>query len=157
MMARYRGRTTCTVCNGGRLRTESSYVKIHEKSISELIHIPIKDLKHFFDTIELSDYQQAVSKRILIEINTRLRVMSEIGLGYLTLDRQASTLSGGESQRISLTRTLGSNLTSSLYILDEPSIGLHPKDTAKLVQVLKNLRDLGNTVVVVEHLSLIHI
>ena len=151
MMARYRGRTTCTVCNGGRLRTESSYVKIHEKSISELIHIPIKDLKHFFDTIELSDYQQAVSKRILIEINTRLRVMSEIGLGYLTLDRQASTLSGGESQRISLTRTLGSNLTSSLYILDEPSIGLHPKDTAKLVQVLKNLRDLGNTVVVVEH------
>ena len=151
MMARYRGRTTCTVCNGGRLRTESSYVKIHGKSISELIHIPIKDLKHFFDTIELSDYQQAVSKRILIEINTRLRVMSEIGLGYLTLDRQASTLSGGESQRISLTRTLGSNLTSSLYILDEPSIGLHPRDTAKLVQVLKKLRDLGNTVVVVEH------
>jgi excinuclease ABC subunit A len=151
MMARYRGRTTCTVCNGGRLRIESSYVKIHGKSISDLIHIAIKDLKHYFDTIELNDYQKAVAKRILIEINTRLRVMSEIGLGYLTLDRQASTLSGGESQRISLTRTLGSNLTSSLYILDEPSIGLHPKDTAKLVQVLKKLRDLGNTVVVVEH------
>ena len=151
MMARYRGRTTCTECGGGRLRKESSYVKINGKSISELIHIPIKDLKLFFDNIELSEYQHAVSKRIMIEITTRLNVMSEIGLDYLTLDRQASTLSGGESQRISLTRTLGSNLTSSLYILDEPSIGLHPKDTVKLVQVLKNLRDLGNTVVVVEH------
>ncbi len=151
MMARYRGRTTCHICDGGRLRPEASYIKIDGRSISELIHIPIKDLKDFFDHIKLSDYQRAISKRILIEINTRLSIMADIGLDYLTLDRQAATLSGGESQRISLTRTLGSNLTSSLYILDEPSIGLHPKDTTKLIQVLKNLRDLGNTVVVVEH------
>ncbi len=150
-MARYRGRTVCPLCQGGRLRQEANYVLIDGKTISELIHIPIKDLKDFFDHIRLSDYQQQVAKRILLEINNRLQVMSDIGLSYLTLDRGAATLSGGETQRISLTRTLGSNLTSSLYILDEPSIGLHPKDTAKLVKVLENLRDLGNTVVIVEH------
>lgn len=151
MLARYRGRTVCGQCGGGRLRQEASYVKVDNRTISELIKIPIKDLKLFFDNIQLTNYQAQVSKRILIEITNRLRVMCDIGLGYLTLDRGASTLSGGESQRISLTRTLGSNLTSSLYILDEPSIGLHPRDTNKLVEVLKNLRDLGNTVVVVEH------
>jgi excinuclease ABC subunit A len=150
-LARFRGRTVCPECDGGRLREEASYVKIDNCSISELIHLPIGDLKNFFEHINLNDFQQQVSKRILIEIESRLKVMCDIGLSYLTLDRTAATLSGGETQRISLTRTLGSNLTSSLYILDEPSIGLHPKDTAKLVSVLKALRDLGNTVVVVEH------
>ena len=151
LIARYRGRTVCPKCKGGRLREEASYVKIDEKSISDLIHLPIGDLKEYIDQITLSDYQKQIAKRILFEIRNRLDVMNDIGLSYLTLDRPASTLSGGETQRINLTRTLGSNLTSSLYILDEPSIGLHPKDTDKLVKVLKNLRDLGNTVVVVEH------
>ncbi len=151
LIARYRGRTVCPRCEGGRLREESGYVKISGKSISELIHLPISELKNFMDHIELNSYQKEISKRILVEIKNRLDVMNDIGLSYLTLDRQASSLSGGETQRINLTRTLGSNLTSSLYILDEPSIGLHPKDTDKLVSVLKNLRDLGNTVIVVEH------
>lgn len=150
-LARYRGRTVCPECEGGRLRKEASYVKIDQKSISDLIHLPIGDLKCFFENVNLNEFQRQVSKRILLEIDNRLKVMCDIGLSYLTLDRGAATLSGGETQRISLTRTLGSNLTSSLYILDEPSIGLHPKDTAKLVTVLKKLRDLGNTVVVVEH------
>ena len=151
MMARYRGRTVCPECNGGRLRKEASYVKLDNKTISDLIHMPIEQLKNYIDTIQLTPIQEQIAKRILIEVKTRLDVMDKIGLGYLTLDRPANTLSGGETQRINLTRTLGSNLTSSLYILDEPSIGLHPKDTTKLVEVLKNLRDLGNTVVVVEH------
>lgn len=150
-MARYRGRTVCPDCEGGRLRKEASYVKISGRSISDLIHMPIGDLREFMDHLELTDQQRQIASRILLEINGRLGVMCDIGLSYLTLDRAANTLSGGETQRISLTRTLGSNLTSSLYILDEPSIGLHPKDTAKLVTVLKRLRDLGNTVVVVEH------
>tara|TARA_Y100000385_G_scaffold291930_1_gene374154 strand:+ start:22406 stop:25210 length:2805 start_codon:yes stop_codon:yes gene_type:complete len=151
MLARYRGRTVCGECKGGRLRKESSYVKIAEKSITDLINLPIEDLKEFFENINLDDYQSQVADRLLTEINARLGVMCDIGLGYLTLDRISNTLSGGETQRINITRTLGSNLTSSLYILDEPSIGLHPKDTSKLVEVLKNLRDLGNTVIVVEH------
>ena len=151
LIARYRGRTVCPRCEGGRLREEATYVFVDGRTISELIHLPISDLKEFFDNIELTEYQAQVSKRILLEISNRLNVMNDIGLSYLTLDRPSSTLSGGETQRINLTRTLGSNLTSSLYILDEPSIGLHPKDTDKLVRVLKNLRDLGNTVVVVEH------
>ena len=151
MIARYRGRTICPRCKGGRLREEASYVKLDDRSISELIHLPIGELKSFFDEILLSEYQRQISERILLEIRNRITVMCEIGLSYLTLDRQASTLSGGETQRINLTRTLGSNLTSSMYILDEPSIGLHPKDTDKLVKVLKKLRDLGNTVIVVEH------
>lgn len=151
LIARYRGRTVCAKCNGGRLREEASYVEVDSKTISELIHMPINNLKFFIDNIKLSKYQEQVSKRILLEIRNRLTVMYDIGLSYLTLDRSASTLSGGETQRINLTRTLGSNLTSSMYILDEPSIGLHPKDTDKLVSVLKNLRDMGNTVIVVEH------
>lgn len=151
LMARYRGRTTCGTCGGSRLRKEAQYVKIDDTSIGDLINLPIGDLHDFFKNVKLTDNQEQIANRILIEITTRLQVMCDIGLHYLTLDRAASTLSGGETQRISLTRTLGSNLTSSLYILDEPSIGLHPKDTTKLVKVLKELRDLGNTVVVVEH------
>ena len=151
MLARYRGKTTCPECGGGRLRKEASYVKVGGKSISELINIPIDELMDFFKNLDLSEHHEEIAKRILLEVNTRLGVMLDVGLGYLTLDRLSSTLSGGETQRINLTRTLGSNLTNSLYILDEPSVGLHPKDTEKLVAVLKNLRDLGNTVVVVEH------
>ena len=151
MLARYRGRTVCGECKGARLRKEASYVKIAGKAITDLINSPIEDLKKFFEDISLDEYQSQVAERLLTEINSRLGVMSDIGLGYLTLDRVSNTLSGGETQRINITRTLGSNLTSSLYILDEPSIGLHPKDTSKLVEVLKNLRDLGNTVIVVEH------
>ncbi len=151
LIARYRGKTTCHDCQGGRLRPEASYVSIDGVTISELIQMPIDELKDFIERLSLTAYQQQIAKRILLEINNRLTVMNNIGLSYLTLNRQSATLSGGETQRIHLTRTLGSNLTSSLYILDEPSIGLHPKDTDKLVSVLKTLRDLGNTVVVVEH------
>ena len=151
MLARYRGRTVCSTCNGGRLREEAGYIKIGGNSISALINIPIDELTEFFKKLKLSSHDKAIAKRILLEIDNRLHVMKDIGLGYLTLDRLSNTLSGGETQRINLTRTLGSNLTNSLYILDEPSIGLHPKDTLKLVEVLKRLRDLGNTVIVVEH------
>ena len=151
LIARYRGKTVCHVCKGGRLRIESSYVKIDEATISDLINLPIDQLQDFISKLKLNKYQKQVAERILYEVRTRLEVMNRIGLSYLTLDRQAATLSGGETQRINLTRTLGSNLTSSMYILDEPSIGLHPKDTGRLVQVLKSLRDLGNTVIVVEH------
>ncbi len=151
LLARYRGKTTCPVCKGGRLREEATYVKIVEKSLNELIALPIDELYDFFGQIELSDHDQVIAKRILYEIKTRLRIMTEMGLGYLSLNRLAATLSGGETQRINLTRTLGSNLTNSLYILDEPSVGLHPKDTHRLVEVLKSLRDLRNTVIVVEH------
>ena len=151
LLARYRGRTNCTECKGGRLRKEAMYVKIDGTTISKLIEMPISDLLHFIQNMQLNDYQRKVAERIILEVSNRLQVMVDIGLGYLTLNRLASTLSGGETQRINLTRTLGSNLTNSLYILDEPSIGLHPKDTDKLVKVLKKLRDLGNTVVVVEH------
>lgn len=151
MQARYRGRTVCPTCHGGRLRPEATYVKVNGKGISELVDMPVEKLKVWFDNLELSEYQQQVAKRILIEINHRLKTLLDVGLGYLTLNRVANTLSGGESQRIQLTRTLGSNLTNSLYILDEPSIGLHARDTHRLIRVLHELRDLGNTVVVVEH------
>ncbi|MGE7773752.1 excinuclease ABC subunit UvrA [Chitinophaga sp. NPDC101104] len=151
MQARYRGRTTCPTCNGARLRKEATYVKVSGKGISELVDMPVEKLKVWFDNLELSEYQQQVAKRILIEINHRLKTLLDVGLGYLTLNRVANTLSGGESQRIQLTRTLGSNLTNSLYILDEPSIGLHARDTHRLIRVLHELRDLGNTVVIVEH------
>ncbi|MCK6695136.1 MAG: excinuclease ABC subunit UvrA, partial [Thermoanaerobaculia bacterium] len=150
-LARYRGRTVCSTCEGGRLRKEALCVKISGKNISELTDIPLDEVLAFFEQIQWTDHEQAIAKRLLVEIHGRLRFMVELGLGYLTLDRISNTLSGGETQRIHLTRTLGSNLTASMYLLDEPSVGLHPRDTGRLVQVLKNLRDLGNTVVVVEH------
>ena len=153
ILSRYRGRTLCPECHGYRLRKEALYVKVHGKHIGELSGMPIKDLKIWFDNAakQFTKYEQEVAKRILIEINHRIDTMLNVGLGYLTINRLANTLSGGESQRIQLTRSLGSNLTNSLYILDEPSIGLHPRDTFNLIRVLKELRDLGNTVVVVEH------
>ncbi|HEX6846189.1 MAG TPA: excinuclease ABC subunit UvrA, partial [Chitinophagaceae bacterium] len=153
MLSRYRGRTTCPDCKGYRLRKEALYVKVGEKHIGELNELPVKDLQQWFSGLEkkLSGYEREVAKRILIEIHNRLNTLMNVGLGYLTMSRLANSLSGGESQRIQLTRNLGSNLTNSLYILDEPSIGLHSRDTENLIRVLKELRDLGNTVVVVEH------
>lgn len=151
MLARYRGKTTCTSCDGGRLRIEASYVKIGGMDIMEVVQMPISEMKAFFEALVLSDYDAVVAKRILFEVNNRLQIMDDIGLSYLSMNRLSNSLSGGETQRINLTRTIGSNLTNSLYILDEPSIGLHPKDTAQLVAVLKKLRDLDNTVIVVEH------
>ena len=151
MLARYRGRTTCPTCEGGRLRQEASYIKINDTPISALVFMPINELLDFFRSLSLSDFEVKIAKRLLIEIDNRLQFMCDVGLGYLTLSRISSSLSGGETQRINLTRTLGSNLTSSMYILDEPSVGLHPRDTNRLVKVLKSLRDLGNTVIVVEH------
>ena len=151
MLARYRGKTRCTTCDGGRLRQEATYVLVGGKNIPELVEFPIGELHQFFRELELSEFDSKVAKRLLLEINNRLEFMLDVGLGYLTLNRLSNTLSGGETQRINLTRTLGSNLTSSMYLLDEPSIGLHPRDTNRLVRVLKNLRNLGNTVVVVEH------
>jgi excinuclease ABC subunit A len=151
LLSRYRGRTVCQECHGYRLRKEALYVQVANKNIGELCEMPVKDLQKWFVEIELSEYERTVAKRILIEINTRLKVLLDVGLGYLTLNRLANSLSGGESQRIQLTRSLGSNLTNSLYILDEPSIGLHPRDTENLIGVLRDLQALGNTVVVVEH------
>jgi excinuclease ABC subunit A len=151
LLSRYRGRTTCTSCEGYRLRKEALYVKINNCHIGELCKMPVKDLAKWFASITLTKHETSIAKRILLEINQRLDTMLDVGLGYLSLDRLANSLSGGESQRIQLTRCLGSNLTNSLYILDEPSIGLHSRDTERLIKVLKNLRDLGNTVVVVEH------
>lgn len=151
MVARYRGRTKCPECSGARLRKEAYYVKIDGHSIADLVDQPIEDLLEFFDDLKLDKYQSKIAARILLEINNRLDTMMRVGLGYLNINRVSSTLSGGETQRINLTRTIGSNLTNSLYILDEPSIGLHPKDTEKLVSVLMNLRDLDNTVIVIEH------
>jgi len=151
MLSRYRGRTDCPDCRGSRLRKDASYAKVGGASIVDLVLMPISDLAAFFKSLELPDYQKAVSKRILIEINSRLEFMERVGLGYLTLNRLASTLSGGEFQRIKLATSLGSSLVGSMYILDEPSIGLHPRDTKRLVSVLESLRDMGNTVVVVEH------
>jgi excinuclease ABC subunit A len=150
-LARYRGRTTCPECGGGRLRKEATYIKIDDRNISQLINVPIDEVYEWVKKLKLPEYERKISQRILIEIEARLKTMIDIGLPYLTLDRLSATLSGGETQRINLTRTLGSNLTNSMYILDEPSVGLHPQDTEKLVKVLKNLRDLGNTVIVVEH------
>ncbi len=151
LLSRYRGRTKCPECEGYRLRKEALYVKVNDKHIGELCEIPVRDLAEFFKSICLSEYETKVASRILIEINNRIRTLLDVGLGYLTLNRLANSLSGGESQRIQLTRSLGSNLTNSLYILDEPSIGLHSRDTENLIRVLKELRDLGNTVIVVEH------
>jgi excinuclease ABC subunit A len=151
LLSRYRGKTICPECNGYRLRKEALYVQVANKHIGKLCEMPVKDLQKWFEEIQLSDFDRSVAKRILIEINTRLKILKDVGLGYLTLNRLANTLSGGESQRIQLTRSLGSNLTDSLYILDEPSIGLHSRDTANLIKVLKDLQALGNTVVVVEH------
>jgi excinuclease ABC subunit A len=151
MLSRYRGKTKCTTCKGKRLRLEANYIQVGGKTISELVDLPIKRLIPFFSDLNLSEYDFKVAKRLLIEINNRLAFLSDVGLDYLTLNRNSASLSGGESQRINLATSLGSSLVGSMYILDEPSIGLHPKDTEKLITVLKNLRDLGNTVIVVEH------
>ncbi|ULQ52690.1 excinuclease ABC subunit UvrA [Flavihumibacter fluvii] len=151
LLSRYRGRTLCPDCEGYRLRKEALYVKVDGKHIGELCELPVRDLQAWFKALQLSEYDRQVAKRILLEIDTRIGTLMDVGLGYLTLSRLANSLSGGESQRIQLTRSLGSNLTNSLYILDEPSIGLHSRDTKRLISVLKSLRDLGNTVVVVEH------
>ncbi|MBG6109530.1 excinuclease ABC subunit A [Flavobacterium sp. CG_9.10] len=151
MLSRYRGKTKCYSCKGKRLRIEASYVKINSKTVSDLVDLPIKHLVRFFDSIDLDVYEKQIAKRLLVEINNRLAFLTEVGLDYLTLNRNSSTLSGGESQRINLATSLGSSLVGSMYILDEPSIGLHPKDTERLIKVLLSLRDLGNTVIVVEH------
>ncbi len=151
LLSRYRGRTLCPDCRGYRLRKEALYIQVRGKHIGDLCEMPVKELQVWFEGLTLSEFDQQVAKRILIEIHHRLKTLLDVGLGYLTLNRLANSLSGGESQRIQLTRSLGSNLTNSLYILDEPSIGLHARDTEKLIRVLKELRDLGNTVVVVEH------
>lgn len=151
MQARYRGRTTCPTCKGSRLRREAMYVQVNGTTIADLLFMPAGDLYNWFQNLDISEHDQQIAKRILIEINQRIKTLLDVGLSYLTLNRLANTLSGGESQRIQLTKFLGSNLTDSLYILDEPSIGLHSRDTERLIGVLKSLRDLGNTVVVVEH------
>lgn len=151
MLSRYRGKTKCNTCKGKRLRPEANYVKVGGKTISDLVDMPIKRLIPFFKDMQLSEYDFKVAKRLFIEINSRLAFLSDVGLDYLTLNRNSASLSGGESQRINLATSLGSSLVGSMYILDEPSIGLHPKDTERLIKVLKNLRDLGNTVIVVEH------
>ncbi|WP_296685537.1 excinuclease ABC subunit UvrA [Flavobacterium sp.] len=151
MLSRYRGKTKCNSCKGKRLRIEASYVKINGKTVSDLVDLPILHLVEFFKNIELNEYEKQIAKRLLIEINNRLSFLTEVGLDYLTLNRNSATLSGGESQRINLATSLGSSLVGSMYILDEPSIGLHPKDTERLIKVLLSLRDLGNTVIVVEH------
>lgn len=151
MLARYRGKTLCPTCHGTRLKKEASYVKIGGHSISELVDLPINDLKKFFRTLQLDKHDETVSRRILTEINSRIQFLTDVGLGYLTLNRLSNSLSGGESQRINLATSLGSSLVGSLYILDEPSIGLHSRDTSRLIKVLRQLQQLGNTVVVVEH------
>jgi len=151
MLSRYRGKTKCTTCNGKRLRLETNNIKIDGKNINELVDLPLNELTSFFKNLILNKYDTKIAKRLLIEINNRLEFLNNVGLSYLTLNRTSNTLSGGESQRINLATSLGSSLVGSMYILDEPSIGLHPKDTEKLIKILKNLRDLGNTVIVVEH------
>lgn len=151
MLSRYRGKTKCNVCKGKRLREEASYVKIKGATITDLVDLPLNELTVFFKDLKLNEYEEKIAKRLLTEINTRLEFLTNVGLSYLTLNRRSNTLSGGESQRINLATSLGSSLVGSMYILDEPSIGLHPKDTERLINVLKALRDLGNTVIVVEH------
>lgn len=151
MLSRYRGKTKCAVCNGKRLRPETNNIKIDHKNISELVDLPLNELADFFKNIQLNVYDRQIAKRLLVEINNRLQFLNDVGLSYLTLNRTSTTLSGGESQRINLATSLGSSLVGSMYILDEPSIGLHPKDTERLIKVLKDLRNLGNTVIVVEH------
>ena len=151
MLARYRGKTVCPLCHGTRLKAEASYVKVGGKAITELAEMPVDDLRAFFKGLRLDSHDRQVAERILTEINNRLAFLSDVGLGYLTLNRPSNTLSGGESQRINLATSLGSSLVGSLYILDEPSIGLHSRDTARLIKVLRQLQQLGNTVIVVEH------
>jgi len=151
MLSRYRGKTKCTSCKGKRLREEATYVKIDNKDISQLVDLPLNELTAFFKNLKLAIYDLKIAKRLLVEINNRLQFLNDVGLNYLTLNRTSNTLSGGESQRINLATSLGSSLVGSMYILDEPSIGLHPKDTERLIKVLKDLRNLGNTVIVVEH------
>jgi excinuclease ABC subunit A len=151
MLSRYRGKTKCSTCKGKRLRAEANYVKIANATITDLVEMPLKKLSNFFKQLELNDNDSKIAKRLLAEINNRLAFLTNVGLDYLTLNRKSNTLSGGESQRINLATSLGSSLVGSMYILDEPSIGLHPRDTERLVTVLKSLRDLGNTVIVVEH------
>ena len=151
MLSRYRGKTVCPDCNGTRLRKDANYVQVGGKNIAELVLMSVERCRDFFNCLTLTDYELSVSKRILLEIQSRLGFLCDVGLGYLTLNRLSSTLSGGESQRINLATSIGSSLEGSLYVLDEPSIGLHSRDTERLISVLKNLRDLGNTVVVVEH------
>ncbi|PIE99559.1 MAG: excinuclease ABC subunit A, partial [Polaribacter sp.] len=151
MLSRYRGKSICPTCNGKRLRQETNYVKIGGKSISDLVNLPLDELAEFFKSLKFNKYDLKIAKRLLTEIHNRLQFLQDVGLQYLTLNRTSNTLSGGESQRINLATSLGSSLVGSMYVLDEPSIGLHPKDTEKLIKVLKNLRDLGNTVIVVEH------
>jgi len=151
MLSRYRGKTKCNVCKGKRLREEANYVKVGDATITDLVDLPLDELASFFKGLKLNEYDAKIAKRLLTEINTRLAFLSNVGLNYLTINRRSNTLSGGESQRINLATSLGSSLVGSMYILDEPSIGLHPKDTERLIEVLKSLRDLGNTVIVVEH------
>lgn len=151
MMSRYRGKTVCPTCRGTRLKPEASWVKIGGMSICDLVEMPITNLQKFFENLQLDEHDATIAKRLLTEINSRLQFLVEVGLGYLTLNRPSNTLSGGESQRINLTTSLGSSLVGSLYVLDEPSIGLHSRDTYKLIHVLEQLRDVGNTIVVVEH------
>ncbi|GAB1309319.1 excinuclease ABC subunit UvrA [Urechidicola sp. KH5] len=151
MLSRYRGKTTCTTCNGTRLRKEANFVQVNGKTISDLILMPLDELALFFKKLKVSKHDQKIAERLLLEINNRLAFLTDVGLSYLTLNRTSNTLSGGESQRINLATSLGSSLVGSMYILDEPSIGLHPKDTERLINVLKNLRNIGNTVIVVEH------
>ena len=151
MLSRYRGKTRCAICKGKRLKQETDYVKVGDKSISDLVELPIEKLIVYFNTLELDEHEAKIASRLLKEINTRLGFLYKVGLSYLTLNRKSNSLSGGESQRINLATSLGSSLVGSMYILDEPSIGLHPKDTENLIDVLLSLRDLGNTVIVVEH------
>ena len=151
MLARYRGKTQCPTCHGSRLKKEANYVRVGGRNISELVEMPVYELKEFFRTLHLDEHDQTIAKRLLNEITSRLNFLDDVGLGYLTLNRLSNTLSGGESQRINLATSLGSSLVGSLYILDEPSIGLHSRDTARLIKVLRQLQQLGNTVVVVEH------
>ena len=162
MLSRYRGRAKCNECNGTRLRKEADYVKINGSSISDLVNLPIENVLDFFNKIKLSDSELKKCNRVITEIKNRLSFLCKVGLPYLTLNRKSNTLSGGETQRINIATSIGSALVGSIYVLDEPSVGLHPEDTSKLISILQNLRSLGNTVIIVEHdediiLSLIHI
>ena len=151
LLSRYRGKTICNQCQGTRLRKEVNYIKINGKSITELVNLSLDDLILFFKNIELKDHENKISVRLINEIKNRIKIVQDLGLGYLTLNRKSNSLSGGESQRINIAVSLGSSLVGSMYILDEPSIGLHSKDNKRLVKILKSLRDIGNTVIVVEH------
>src|SRR5690606_25366195 len=151
MLSRYRGKTDCPECKGSRLRVDASYVKIGDRSILDIVLLPLDEALKFFQTLTLSAHEAVIAKRLLAEISSRIEFLCEVGLSYLTLNRLSNALSGGESQRINLATSLGSSLVGSIYVLDEPSIGLHPRDTQRLIGVLKSLRQIGNTVIVVEH------